>query len=529
LCYVQGKTRDEAAAELGWTVGTLRGRLDRGRELLRSRLARRGLALSAGLLGTLGTSEAMPAAVAAAAVLSAIEPVATSRGIVALAEGELRAMFVRKLKLSAAVVVAGFAVTAAAGSWAVRPAKAQPADPPAAAKSAPAKPVAAVPAEEAELRKRAGDADRIVVLESNGRAQQPGQKFVRMLKGPEGPYGDYAAVWKWQLTRTVDEPPRRWLLFLRADEDGVAVPKLTAVRPGDWPLADPYNTLAEKVRDAIPMPAWGLAVDGLRFGLRLRQARIKPGDEVVAEVFLRNASKQEISIDQHRFRISDYWPRTAFQVTAPDGTKHRLEKPVGALIRSDAPLKVTLKPGEFYVHAVRLNHWPVSQSFPPGRTAGVFAKPGTYTIHGLYTPKDGEPALVSPPVQLVITEDKSVAAKPAGKLWAAMSVNQPVFREGHDTNLLQFSFTLVNDGDKSADPKLPGYPRLIVNGKELDMSNVPGNGPRDKRFESLPAGDYLLFGLAMGSHFDKPGIYRVVWKGDGYESPEIVFRVLPKK
>src|SRR5436305_3139248 len=50
LCYVQGKTRDEAAAELGWSVGTLRGRLDRGRELLRSRLARRGLALSAGLL-----------------------------------------------------------------------------------------------------------------------------------------------------------------------------------------------------------------------------------------------------------------------------------------------------------------------------------------------------------------------------------------------------------------------------------------------------------------------------------------------
>src|SRR5262249_17810774 len=32
LCYVEGKTRDEAAAELGWSVSTLRGRLDRGRE-----------------------------------------------------------------------------------------------------------------------------------------------------------------------------------------------------------------------------------------------------------------------------------------------------------------------------------------------------------------------------------------------------------------------------------------------------------------------------------------------------------------
>jgi RNA polymerase sigma factor (sigma-70 family) len=47
LCYLEGMTLDEAGARLGLPRGTLRGRLDRAREVLRRRLARRGLALAA--------------------------------------------------------------------------------------------------------------------------------------------------------------------------------------------------------------------------------------------------------------------------------------------------------------------------------------------------------------------------------------------------------------------------------------------------------------------------------------------------
>jgi predicted RNase H-like nuclease (RuvC/YqgF family) len=50
LCYLEGQTRDQAARQLGWSLRTLDRRLVRGRELLRLRLARRGLTLSAGLL-----------------------------------------------------------------------------------------------------------------------------------------------------------------------------------------------------------------------------------------------------------------------------------------------------------------------------------------------------------------------------------------------------------------------------------------------------------------------------------------------
>ncbi len=56
LCYLDGKSRDEAAQELGWRTGVLRGRLERGRDRLRDRLTRRGVTLSAGLLAALANT-----------------------------------------------------------------------------------------------------------------------------------------------------------------------------------------------------------------------------------------------------------------------------------------------------------------------------------------------------------------------------------------------------------------------------------------------------------------------------------------
>ena len=50
LCCIEGRSYEEAAAELGCPVGTLAVRLMRAREMLRKRLVRRGLVLGAGFL-----------------------------------------------------------------------------------------------------------------------------------------------------------------------------------------------------------------------------------------------------------------------------------------------------------------------------------------------------------------------------------------------------------------------------------------------------------------------------------------------
>src|SRR5438128_2655231 len=62
LCYLSGLTRDEAAKQLGWSLGTLKRRLEEGRKTLRSRLAKRGIA-SLGLALTVLTPDALQAAV----------------------------------------------------------------------------------------------------------------------------------------------------------------------------------------------------------------------------------------------------------------------------------------------------------------------------------------------------------------------------------------------------------------------------------------------------------------------------------
>jgi RNA polymerase sigma factor (sigma-70 family) len=49
LCCLEGLSQDEAAKRLGWTAGSVKGRLERGRDRLRKRLSRRGVTLATGL------------------------------------------------------------------------------------------------------------------------------------------------------------------------------------------------------------------------------------------------------------------------------------------------------------------------------------------------------------------------------------------------------------------------------------------------------------------------------------------------
>jgi hypothetical protein len=116
----------------------------------------------------------------------------------------------------------------------------------------------------------------------------------------------------------------------------------------------------------------------------------------------------------------------------------------------------------------------------------------------------------------------------AGSLWAGLSVNHPVFRAGQ-TRDLRIEFTLVNDGDKVIDPKIPGS-RLIINGKELSNSAmILGSVEEGARIKALPPGGSLQFDCLLGDQFEQPGVHRVSWKAAGFQSSEIVLRILPEE
>jgi RNA polymerase sigma factor (sigma-70 family) len=89
LCYFDGKSERETAEELCCPAGTVRARLARARSLLRSRLARRGVAVPAALL-----TAAVPAALAQATCVAALNFLAGagSTPAAALARGVLRSM-----------------------------------------------------------------------------------------------------------------------------------------------------------------------------------------------------------------------------------------------------------------------------------------------------------------------------------------------------------------------------------------------------------------------------------------------------
>lgn len=122
LCYFEGLTHEQAAGQLGWPVGTVRSRLARARDRLRSRLVRRGLAPGAAFLAasaTSGSTAGVPAALAASTVVLAMRSAqagAVPAGVAALAGRAMGVTTMAKLSMVATgLVAAGLVASAGVG------------------------------------------------------------------------------------------------------------------------------------------------------------------------------------------------------------------------------------------------------------------------------------------------------------------------------------------------------------------------------------------------------------------------------
>ncbi len=110
LCYLQGKTSEEAARELGHPVGSMSRHLSRARELLRQRLSARGV--GTGVLATVWTAERVSAALVYGtldtirrhALASALMAGASPPMAVVLAQGILRTAWLTRTTVASLVL-----------------------------------------------------------------------------------------------------------------------------------------------------------------------------------------------------------------------------------------------------------------------------------------------------------------------------------------------------------------------------------------------------------------------------------------
>jgi RNA polymerase sigma factor (sigma-70 family) len=131
LCVLEGRRQEDAARLLGWTLGSLRGRLQRGQTRLHARLLRRGLAFSVALLALGGMQDGAAAEqLRSATARAALSFVKGDRGgiaarVLALADTGITRLTATKVKLGLVLLLTA-SVIAGAGTLSTK----QPQTPP---------------------------------------------------------------------------------------------------------------------------------------------------------------------------------------------------------------------------------------------------------------------------------------------------------------------------------------------------------------------------------------------------------------
>ena len=338
LCVVHGLTRDEAAEQLGTTVGAVRGQLERGRAVLERRLMKRGVALSAGLLAALMGSSRAPGGPAPELIDQTVRAACGRPGtsVAALAKGAFPMTTLKRTGLAAVLALGligagfGFGLPAPGTSAAAPPNSDNTEKPKADAKAEPKKP---------EVKERTITGK---VLGSEG---QPLAAELQLVweEGKPQPLGKSAADGTFKVTVPVNRgEPGGWLV---------------ATRPGHGPDFQPHGmgyipasmTATAELTLRLPKerPIKGRLLD--QQGKPVAGATVAASSPGVLR-FRRVHGEALPDLDDRRLQ-----PRGA----AERGPRHVVPQPVpeSARRRSPSPYAATTdKDGRFTLSGIGANH-----------------------------------------------------------------------------------------------------------------------------------------------------------------------------
>lgn len=303
LCYLQGKTHEEAARELCWPLGTVKTRLSRGRERLRARLTSRGVTLSAAALTVLLVPQAASASVPAALVDSTVKAgllVAAGQGaagavsaqVLALTEGVIRTMFLTKIKFAAAIVLAACVIGVGIASY---PYSIAIGGVPAAAAQAKPRPAAEPAKPPADDRERLLGTWKFISLLVDGEEPPEATQIKtdgRFMVTKEAIYFKEGETSKGRMTYALDATRKPKVIDLKHEEIGEneTIPGIYAVDGDDLKICFAAKPGVERPKGFTSTPASGHA-----FFVLKRDKDAKPLDEKKEKAAGNEAARKALS------------------------------------------------------------------------------------------------------------------------------------------------------------------------------------------------------------------------------------------